>query len=52
MLTCGHLQNISENKLKAFNIGAMNLKKTVSKKGKDGDKKKVWIQSLLLLHVV
>ena len=38
-----HLQTISENKLKAFNIGSMNTKKGVSKKEQEDQKKKVYL---------
>ena len=35
------LKTISENKLKAFNIGTMNIKKGVTKKEQEDMKKKV-----------
>ena len=38
---CLCLKTISENKLKAFNIGTMNIKKGVTKKEQEDMKKKV-----------
>ena len=36
-----NLQNLTENKLKAFNIGTMNAKKGLSKKEQEDYRKKV-----------
>ena len=38
-----YLKTISENKLKAFNIGTMNIKKGVTKKEQEDMKKKVCV---------